>query len=141
VERLIETRPFFPTSGFVRAFAAWVALMLTTIATDSIDAVGFWLVPVAIAAGYIVSRGFAKARGQRELGSAGGTAARPPWFGLLITTLTNDDIDARRFWELTVALLIGYMLSRGIAKSGTKSRSWDPREDPDLLRRGDGDRD
>jgi hypothetical protein len=63
------------------------------------------------------------------------------WFGLLITTLTNDDIDARRFWELTVALLIGYMLSRGIAKSGTKSRSWDPREDPDLLRRGDGDRD
>lgn len=58
------------------------------------------------------------------------------WFGLLITTLTNDTIDARRFWELTTALLIGYMLSRGIAKSGTKSRSWDPREDPDLLRRG-----
>jgi hypothetical protein len=61
------------------------------------------------------------------------------WFGLLITTLVNDTIDARRFWELTVALLIGYMLSRGIAKSGTKSRSWDPREDPGLLRRGDGD--
>jgi hypothetical protein len=60
------------------------------------------------------------------------------WFGLLITTLTNDTIDARRFWELTVALLIGYMLSRGIAKSGTKSRSWDPREDPDLLRRDKG---
>jgi hypothetical protein len=57
------------------------------------------------------------------------------WLGLLITTLVNDDIDARRFWYLTVALLIGYMLSRGIAKSGTKSRSWDPREDPDLLRR------
>ena len=63
------------------------------------------------------------------------------WFGLLITTLTNDSIDARRFWELTVALLIGYMLSRGIAKSGTKSRSWDPREDPELLRRGGGDGD
>jgi hypothetical protein len=61
------------------------------------------------------------------------------WFGLLITTLSNDTIDARRFWELTTALLIGYMLSRGIAKSGTKSRSWDPREDPDLLRRGGGD--
>jgi len=58
------------------------------------------------------------------------------WFGLLITTVSNDTIDARRFWELTTALLIGYMLSRGIAKSGTKSRSWDPREDPDLLRRG-----
>jgi hypothetical protein len=63
------------------------------------------------------------------------------WFGLLITTLVNDTIDARRFWELTTALLIGYMLSRGIAKSGTKSRSWDPREDPNLLRRGGGDGD
>ena len=64
------------------------------------------------------------------------------WVGLLITTLTNDDIDARAFWTLTTALLIGYMLSRGFAKSGTKSRSWDPREDPDLLRRdrGPGDR-
>jgi len=62
------------------------------------------------------------------------------WFGLLITTLSDDSIDARGFWYLTVALLIGYMLSRGIAKSGTKSRSWDPREDPELLRRGDGGR-
>ena len=65
------------------------------------------------------------------------------WFGLLITTLSNDSVDARLFWYLTTALLIGYMLSRGIAKSGTKSRSWDPREDPDLLRRrggGDGGR-
>ena len=61
------------------------------------------------------------------------------WLGLLITTLVNDTIDARRFWYMTVALLIGYMLSRGIAKSGTKSRSWDPREDPDLLRRREAD--
>ena len=61
------------------------------------------------------------------------------WLGLLITTLVNSDIDARRFWYLTIALLIGYMLSRGIAKSGTKSRSWDPREDPSLLRRGGDD--
>ena len=60
------------------------------------------------------------------------------WMGLLITTLVDDTIDARRFWYLTVALLIGYMLSRGIAKSGTKSRSWDPREDPELLRRREG---
>jgi hypothetical protein len=60
------------------------------------------------------------------------------WFGLLITTLSNDDLDADEFWVLTTILLSFYMLSRGIAKSGTKSRSWDPREDPDLLRRGGG---
>ena len=51
------------------------------------------------------------------------------WLGLLITTLTNDDIDARLFWILTTIILSFYMLSRGIAKSGTKSRAWDPRED------------
>jgi hypothetical protein len=48
---------------------------------------------------------------------------------LLITTLTNDTIDAWRFWILTTILLGLYMLSRGIAKSGTRSRAWDPRED------------
>ena len=48
---------------------------------------------------------------------------------LLITTLTNSDIDARMFWILTTVLLSFYMLSRGIAKSGTRSRAWDPRED------------
>lgn len=51
------------------------------------------------------------------------------WLGLLITTLSNDDVDARLFWILTTIILSFYMLSRGIAKSGTKSRAWDPRED------------
>ena len=60
---------------------------------------------------------------------------------LIITTAVDDSIDAWRFWILQTALTAFYLVSRGIAKSGTKSRSWDPREDPDLLRRGDGDRD
>ena len=59
--RLIETRPFFLTSEFMLAFAAWLALMLTTLATDSLDAPMMWLLTVAIAAGYMLSRGFAKA--------------------------------------------------------------------------------
>jgi hypothetical protein len=46
-----------------------------------------------------------------------------------------DAVGTSDFTILTVILTFGYMLSRGIAKSGTKSRSWDPREDPDLLRR------
>ena len=48
---------------------------------------------------------------------------------LAIGAATADDIDARLFWILTTAITFGYVLSRGIAKSGTKSRSWDPRED------------
>jgi hypothetical protein len=57
----IETKPFFLTSEFVLAFLAWLALLLTSLATDSVDAWAFSLLTVAIAAGYMVSRGFAKA--------------------------------------------------------------------------------
>jgi hypothetical protein len=64
--RLIETRPFFLTSEFVLALAAWVALLLTTLATDSLDAWGFTLLTVAICAGYMLSRGFAKAHAPSE---------------------------------------------------------------------------
>ena len=49
--------------------------------------------------------------------------------GLAIAAATSDDIDARLFWILTTAITVGYVISRGIAKSGTKSRSWDPREE------------
>jgi hypothetical protein len=49
--------------------------------------------------------------------------------GAAIAASSSDDIDAQGFWTLAAAVTIGYILSRGIAKSGTKSRSWDPRED------------
>jgi hypothetical protein len=49
--------------------------------------------------------------------------------GLAIGAGTSEDIDARLFWILATAATIGYVVSRGIAKSGTKSRSWDPREE------------
>ena len=48
---------------------------------------------------------------------------------LAIGAATSDTVDARLFWELATAITIGYVISRGIAKSGTKSRSWDPREE------------
>jgi hypothetical protein len=51
---------------------------------------------------------------------------------LAITAGASESIDAWRFWILTTILVAFYVLSRGIAKSGTKSRSVDPRED--LLR-------
>jgi hypothetical protein len=48
--------------------------------------------------------------------------------GLLITAATNHTVGARLFWYLTTAMVVGYMISRGIAKSGTRSQAWDPRE-------------
>ena len=47
---------------------------------------------------------------------------------LLITAATNHTVGARFFWVWTSIILVGYMLSRGLAKSGTKSQAWDPRE-------------
>jgi hypothetical protein len=49
--------------------------------------------------------------------------------GLGITASTSDSVDARFFWQWATLASIAYMLSRGLAKSGSRSRSWDPRED------------
>jgi hypothetical protein len=57
---------------------------------------------------------------------------------LLITAAVDNSIDARFFWILETALVAFYMLARGLAKAGTKSRSADPRED--LLRKDDSTR-
>ena len=50
-----------------------------------------------------------------------------------ITAAADNSIDSRFFWGFTTIMVAFYVLSRGIAKSGTKSRAWDPRED--LIRR------
>jgi hypothetical protein len=52
--------------------------------------------------------------------------------GLGIAASTSPQIDARLFWILATIAVSLYMLSRGVAKSGTRSRAHDPREDLDL---------
>jgi hypothetical protein len=54
--------------------------------------------------------------------------------GLAIAASTSPSIDARLFWILATVAVVGYMLSRGIAKSATRSQAHDPREDIDLGR-------
>jgi predicted cobalt transporter CbtA len=54
--------------------------------------------------------------------------------GLAIAASTSPSIDARLFWILSTIAVVGYMLSRGIAKAATRSRAHDPREDIDLGR-------
>jgi hypothetical protein len=54
--------------------------------------------------------------------------------GLGIAATTSPSIDARLFWILTTIAASLYMLSRGVAKAGTRSRARDPREDLDLGR-------
>ena len=52
--------------------------------------------------------------------------------GLAIAASTSPSIDARLFWILATVAVVGYMLSRGIAKAATRSRAHDPREDLDV---------
>ena len=52
--------------------------------------------------------------------------------GIAITAAASDAFGAWRAWILITAIVVGYMVSRGIAKSGTRSHSSDPREHLDL---------
>ena len=55
--------------------------------------------------------------------------------GVMIAGLSADDIEPALVWTLVVATSFAYIISRGIAKSGTKSRAFDPREDLQLFQR------
>jgi hypothetical protein len=57
--------------------------------------------------------------------------------GLAIAMQTLDNFDADRGWLLITIAAVGYVVSRGIAKAGSRSYSDDPRE---RLGWGDGDR-
>jgi hypothetical protein len=52
--------------------------------------------------------------------------------GIAITAASSEAFGAWRAWILITAIVVGYMISRGIAKSGTRSHSSDPREQLDL---------
>ena len=52
--------------------------------------------------------------------------------GIAITAAASDAFGAWRAWILITAITVGYMISRGIAKSGTRSHADDPREHLDL---------
>ena len=48
---------------------------------------------------------------------------------LFIPSAVVDDVDSRLAWILGSSMVGAYILSRGIAKAGTRSWSRDPRED------------
>ena len=52
--------------------------------------------------------------------------------GIAITAASSDAFGAWRAWVLISAITGAYVISRGIAKAGTRSHSDDPREHLDL---------
>ena len=57
--------------------------------------------------------------------------------GIAITAAVAADIDSRLSTMLITGLLAAYTISRGVAKSGSRSSANDPRDD---VRLGDGNR-
>jgi hypothetical protein len=55
--------------------------------------------------------------------------------GIAITAATAADIDSRLSTMLIAGVVAAYVISRGIAKSGSRSNATDPRDD---LRLGNG---
>jgi hypothetical protein len=51
--------------------------------------------------------------------------------GIAITAMSSDSFGAWRAWVLITAVTAAYLISRGIAKSGTRSNAVDPREELD----------
>lgn len=58
--------------------------------------------------------------------------------GIAITAASSNAFGSWRAWILITAILVAYNLSRGVAKSGIKSRAFDPREELELGRRDGG---
>jgi hypothetical protein len=45
--------------------------------------------------------------------------------GVLIAAAVVDGFEAGRAWTLVAAIAIGYMISRGLAKAGSRDPYWD----------------
>ena len=60
--------------------------------------------------------------------------------GIAITAASSNAFGAWRAWNLITAVVVGYMVSRGIGESGTRSNSADPREHLDLFETAPGPR-
>jgi hypothetical protein len=45
--------------------------------------------------------------------------------GVLVAAAVSSGFDARQAWTLVTAIAIGYMVSRGLAKSGSREPTWD----------------
>jgi hypothetical protein len=58
--------------------------------------------------------------------------------GICITAAIAADFDSHRASVCVTALIVAYVISRGIAKAGSQSRAFDPREQMTFGRDGDG---
>ncbi len=133
-ESLDETKHATKTSEFFIFVGLIIALVIAGGAIDELDAGRIWLYVTILAVGYMVSRGLAKS----QRGSGRGHETKDSYkttefvvfaatlIGLLIAGAVSsgegvgetDTLEGPRVWLYATILGVGYMVSRGLAKSG-----------------------
>lgn len=138
-ESLDETKHATKTTEFFAFVVLIIALIIAGAAIDDFDAGRVWLYVTILAVGYMVSRGLAKSQRGISRGHETKASYKTTEFVVFVATLIgvliagevstgegigeNDTLDGARVWLYATILGVGYMVSRGLAKSGAGARA------------------
>jgi positive regulator of sigma E activity len=133
-QALDETKHATKTTEFFTFVGLIIALIIAGGAIDDLDAGRVWLYVTILAVGYMVSRGLAKSlRGRTRSDETKDSYKTTEFYVFLLTLLglviagivssgegagEVDTLDGPRVWLYATILGVGYMVSRGLAKSG-----------------------
>jgi len=138
---LDETKHATKTTEFWAFVGLLVPLAIAGTSIDGFDAGRVWLYITILAVGYMVSRGIAKSQRGRGRGDETKDSYKTTEFlvfaatlvGLLIAGAVSDGqgvgeadtLEGTRVWLYATILGVGYMVSRGLAKSGAGAQADD----------------
>jgi hypothetical protein len=133
-QSLDETKHATKTSEFFTFVVLIIALVIAGGAIDDFDAGRVWLYVTILAVGYMVSRGLAKSQRGSGRGHETKDSHKTTEFVAFVVTLIGlliagavssgegvgetDTLEGARVWLYATILGVGYMVSRGLAKSG-----------------------
>lgn len=136
---LDETKHATKTTEFFTFVGLLIALIIAGAAVDELDAGRVWLYVTILAVGYMVSRGLAKALRGRTRGHETKDSYKTTEFFVFLAVLIGlfiagavssgegfdevDTLEGPRVWLYATILGVGYMVSRGLAKSGAGATS------------------
>ncbi|CAA9489108.1 MAG: hypothetical protein AVDCRST_MAG45-631 [uncultured Solirubrobacterales bacterium] len=132
--QLDETKHAPKTTEFWTFVGLLIALLIAGIAIDGFDAGRVWQYITILAVGYMVSRGIAKSQRGRGRGDETKDSVKTTEFVVFVGTLLGlliagavseggsggetDTLEGAQVWLYATILGVGYMVSRGLAKSG-----------------------
>lgn len=140
---LDETKHAVKTVEFWSFVALLVGLVVAGGVLEGFDPGRVWLYVTILAVGYMVSRGIAKSQRGRGRGQETKGSYRTTEFWIFVAALVGlliagalsdgqaggeDNLEGEGVWLYATILGMGYMVSRGLAKSGAGARAHDRRE-------------